>query len=140
MKKILWIEDEENSLEQYIAPILSLEIKIDFTNNAEEAINYLRLNKYDLVIFDLIINAGDYETEEEYVGFGLIKDLFDNKIQGVKFDKSTKTMVFTVIEKPEIISKLYKIGINKILIKRRLELNHIKKTIDNLSENAVKKK
>jgi CheY-like chemotaxis protein len=134
MKRILWIEDEGKiELIQYKTPLVRGGYAVDIASNATEAVQLLREKKYDAIIFDLIIPCGDeFETEEYYVGFELLKRLVKGKIKDLDKYEPAQLMAFTVVDAPEVHDEIKTLGIKTILAKRLNELDDLKNCVDEL--------
>lgn len=141
-KRILWIEDEGKiELIQYKTPLVRGGYAVDIASNATEAIQLLREKRYDAIIFDLIIPCGDeFDTQEYYVGLELLKRLVNREIDGVDKYDTTKIMVFTVINSPDVHNQIKDLGVQTILGKRLNELDDLKNCIDELFKEKNSKR
>lgn len=137
MAKILWIEDEaRDQLIEYVAPLMRNGHAIELVEDASEGYQRIKESEYDVVIFDLLIKAGDdFKMETKYPGLDLLKKLFDEKNHEIKLDKK-KVLVFTVVTNKKIIEQIKNLGITRIKVKERMEKTRLKSFVDEiLSEN-----
>lgn len=147
-KRVLWIEDEgDSALADYAGPVLIAGHSLEIVSDATEAAKRLQQSQYDVVIFDLIINAGsgkewqqlDEESRREgrdpYLGLCLLRSIFNKgKSQGIKLSipwlSPEKAAVFTVVADPQIHAEIRSFGIENISVKARSDLSILKKIID----------
>lgn len=114
-KRLLWIEDEGNAL------LATLKLYIEFNGsyeltlveNASNAELLLLNEKFDLVIFDIMIppGSGKFWTEHSNSNFfqhGLT--LLERTIQKLKRD-NTKYVISTVVKWDDIKDKILKIDV-----------------------------
>jgi DNA-binding NarL/FixJ family response regulator len=137
MDRILWIEDEGKiELQHYKTPLIRAGYAVDIASDATEAIQLLRVQKYDALIFDLIIPTGmDFETDEPYVGLELLKKVINGKIKGFEKYSPSKIMVFTVVSGQKIHKEIKDLGVDIILGKGRSGLLDLKDAVDKLLKN-----
>lgn len=141
MAKILWIEDEaRDQLIEYIAPLMRDGHTIDIIEDASEGYRRLQESKFDVIIFDLLIKAGnDFKMEDEYPGLSLLIKLFEKDQSKINIDRN-RVMVFTVVTNPDIIKKIENLGITRIKVKERMEKTRLKLFVDEiLKENNIKR-
>lgn len=133
MSRILWIEDEgKTEYLHYKVPMIRAGHTVDIVVDATEAIHFLREKEYDAMILDLIIMEGNnFETNEEYVGLGLLRRIVNQQIPNVIFNPS-KIIVYTVIDNPKIHEEIRKLGVNEIVVKPLFDITELKKRIDKL--------
>lgn len=133
-EKILWVEDEGKiELIQYKTPLVRGGYSVDIASNATEAVELLKENEYDAIIFDLIIPCGDeFETDKYYVGLELLRRVVKQEIAGVSKYAPENIMVFTVINTPDVHNQIKELGVKTILGKRLNELDDLKNSIDSL--------
>ena len=58
-KKILWVDDEIDLLRSHVMFMADKGYKIDTVTNAEDAIDMVRKNEYDLVLLDEMLHGMD---------------------------------------------------------------------------------
>jgi nitrogen regulatory protein PII-like uncharacterized protein len=151
MAKILWIEDEGKlRLGHMIYPLLIEGHLIDIAESAHEAISFLKRNSYDALIFDLIIPLShineseetmgerSYDTDEELIGFGLLKDIVYKKIKNIHYIDPSKIIIFSIVAE-DYITKMKELGINEdfILRKRVMSPQQFKQYVDVIIKAAT---
>ena len=133
MCRILWIEDEaDGQMADYVDPVIDAEYDLDVEVNATDAIRRLKEDEYDLVIFDLIINAGDdvawneYDQREHhnkssgYLGLQLMRAVLSPEKHPlavrprIGWLTRDKIAVFSVVTDKEVITELRGLGISRI--------------------------
>jgi len=149
--RILWVEDEATGdLADYVGPLLLAGYTVDIAESATEAISKLQEQTYDVVIFDLVINAGDapewmaldQENTERFkelnLGFQLLQSLFapENARICVSLPPGriavSRTAVFTVVADPEVHRALEQMGIATIRVKALSSLTVLKQIVEEL--------
>jgi len=147
--RILWIEDEaETELSDYAGPVLLAGHQLDIATTATEAVELLGRREYDVVIIDLIINAGSGNEWQQldttprsngpygYLGLELIRALFlpDEAAIALKLPKGQlppeKVAVLTVVANPEVHAEIRSMGITDIRVKKRSDLTVLKDIVD----------
>ncbi len=133
MAKILWIEDEaRDQLIEYVAPLMRNGHTIELVEDASEGYQRIKESDYDVVIFDLLIKAGEnFEMKTKYPGLDLLIKLFDEKNHEIKLDKR-KVLVFTVVTNKDIIDQIKNLGITRIKVKERMEKTRLKLFVDEI--------
>ena len=147
--RILWIEDEaEAELADYAGPVLLAGHQLDIATTATEAVELLRTREYDVVIIDLIINAGSgnewkrLDTTRKsgepysYLGLELMRALFlpDRAAIALELPKGRlspeKVAVFTVVADPEVHMEIRSMGITDIRVKPQSGLTVLKDIVE----------
>ena len=128
MAKILWIEDEARSqLLEYLPPLMRAGHTIDIVESASDGYTSLQDNFYDVVIFDLLIKAGDNPAMEgDLPGLMLLRKVFHSPITL----SPQRVVVFTAVQKKVIIDEIKKMGVKRIKVKERMEKTKLKHYVD----------
>lgn len=111
--KILWVEDDANTLMGLVRPLLKDGHEIVIATDGKEALELIKKDNYDLLLFDLIIPTGIKNDlgNNHFVGVSLLNNIL--KDMGI----NTPTIVLSVVHDPDIYKELNLMGVNKILPK-----------------------
>jgi CheY-like chemotaxis protein len=125
-KKILWIEDSAYLLRGLVRPLEKKGYRVTYALNEKEAIDYLKKDEFQLILFDIIIPAGSDQDYIEFVGVRLAKTIInDMKIK-------TPIVGISVVNDPEIINELYGLGFKKIFKKGYLLPSELLKYVEDI--------
>ena len=102
MAKILWIEDEFNTLNALMILLKEKGVEVVKAKSKKEALEKLDL-KYDLIILDLILPQELPEDFEHFAGLSILRHIM-NKIK-------TPIVVYSIVKEPEIEKELEIYGI-----------------------------
>ncbi|MCX5800153.1 MAG: response regulator [Candidatus Eisenbacteria bacterium] len=135
MKRILWIEDEaDTALASYKIPLVRAGYTVDIAGDASEAIELLREKQYDVFVFDIIIPAGPRfgASDKNFVGFDLLEALVKGQIEGVRRIDPNTVIVFTVVNDPELHSRISELGVNRLFVKSLSGSSVLKSAVDDI--------
>ena len=125
-KKLMWIEDDALRLEAMVYPLKQIGYEIILSFDAEDAIEKMEMfhDEICLLIIDLILPPGDLDSVNygPYIGLDLIKLFRSHNI-------NIPIIVFTVVDKEEVMLELRKLKVRKVLQKGRLLPKDIKKEV-----------
>jgi CheY-like chemotaxis protein len=127
-RKILWIEDSYYSLKSLVVPLEHEGYRIISVTNEKDALLELEKEKYDLILFDIIIPSGSDNPDDfiDYVGVRLINEIVT--VKGIK----TPIIVLSVVNNPDVIKKFEDLGVQKILQKGRVLPSTLKQEVENV--------
>jgi CheY-like chemotaxis protein len=127
-RKILWIEDSYYGLKSLVVPLEHQGYRIISVTNEKDALLELEKEKFDLILFDIIIPSGSDNPDDftDYVGVRLI-----NEIVTVKCIK-TPIIVLSVVNNPDVIKKFEDMGVQKILQKGYVLPSILKQEVENI--------
>lgn len=140
MYKVIWIEDEaETQLRNFMHPVIMAGHALEVVTNVTDAVERLKHEGYDLIILDLILNAGsdkqwqwmdeNYPAQDKnsYLGLQLLRALFDPDFKLATVDvpmiPPEKFAIFTVVEDQEVHVEIEHFGIDTIYLKTSSDLN-----------------
>jgi|GEM_PF-4326287 len=148
--RVLWIEEEGDDLSYYAAPLLLAGYAVDIAHSVTEAIARLQEDVYDVVICDLLLNAGqspewqklDSEIGEQrkelYLGLHFLRAVFSSDRARVALDGASMSIspdrvaVFTVVSDPDVHDELREMGVAKIKVKGRSHLAILKEIAEEI--------
>ena len=148
MYRVLWIEDEaETQLRNFMHPVIMAGHVIEFVTNVTDAILRMSQEAYDLIILDLIVNAGpdkrwkeiDKDPEEDknsYLGLQLLRAVFDREASRIDVQvppehvSPQKFAIFTIVQDKEIHDEIASFGITALYSKRRSNLYTLMQIIE----------
>jgi len=147
LARVLWIEDEaERSFSDYADPVIMAGHVLETTGNATDAAERLKSEAYDVVIVDIIINAGTDDVwkrldehpkdKRSYLGLDLIRAIFKPEFKPVQLHipvsrlSPDKIAVLTVVEDKEIHKELRSYGITEIRVKAQSDMRVLKQLVD----------
>ena len=123
-RRILWIEDDADMLMGLVRPLERDGHEIIVATDEIEALEKIKENKFDLILFDIIIPTGVKEDPGDvpFVGMELLKKLKDMNI-------TTPIIVLSVMRNKKMINKMYEMGVKKVLPKGAYLPSKLKKEI-----------
>jgi len=123
-RRILWIEDDADMLMGLVRPLEKDGHEIIVAMDEIEALEKIKENKFDLILFDIIIPTGVKEDPGDvpFVGMELLKKLKDMNI-------TTPIIVLSVMRNKKMINKMYEMGVKKVLPKGAYLPSKLKKEI-----------
>jgi CheY-like chemotaxis protein len=112
-KKILWIEDSAYSLKSLVKPLEEKGYRIIYADTESKALEVLAGDKFDLILFDIILPSGSDDPKDftDYVGVRLAEEIVINR------KIKTPIIGISVVNNPIILEKLEDLGFKKILPK-----------------------
>lgn len=130
MYKILWIEDEANGLlAEYANPVLASGYDLEVALDVTDALQRMRDSQYDVIIFDLVINAGSspawraYDDEgngERYLGLELMAAILtptEHEMGEPLADywiTPNRVGVLSIIRDADVITRIRNLGVRAI--------------------------
>ncbi len=117
VQKILIVDDNE-----FFAKVIKSELvrhgyEVEIANNGQEAIDWLKDHKADLILLDIIMPIKD--------GFETIKDL-----KSSENTKDVHIVVFSNLGQDEDISKAMKMGAQSYIVKKDFSLKEVINSIE----------
>ena len=112
-KRILWIEDDANTLMGLVRPLKKDGHEIVVATDEAKALKKIENNSFDLILFDIIIPTGVRGTSGNVpsVGMRLLEELLENR------KIPTPIIVLSVVRNQNMINEMYKMGVKKVLPK-----------------------
>ena len=112
MKKILWIEDEADIIKYVVSPLKRNGVIFQIAESDEE-FNKIKhdIDKFDLILLDLILPKKNSTPPYDYVGLKILKELTN------KLKTEVPIVVFTVVNNHNTNSKLSEYNVYDILYK-----------------------
>lgn len=112
MKKILWIEDEADIIKYVVSPLKRNGVIFQIAESDEE-FNKIKhdIDKFDLILLDLILPKKNSTPPYDYVGLEILKELTN------KLKTEVPIVVFTVVNNHNTNSKLSEYNVYDILYK-----------------------
>lgn len=128
MVGVLWIEEEgKTTLLHYKEPMVRAGYNIDIAESVTDAIELLRMVDYDVLIIDLLLPEGKaFKGKEKYPGIKMIEIA---KEMGITTERM---MVMTVVDDEEVHQRIRKLGVKKIVVKRLMDIDDLKRHVDEL--------
>jgi CheY-like chemotaxis protein len=123
--RILWIEDDADELIDMVRPLQHDNHEVLIAYDAEQAIEILSHEHFDLILLDCLIPEGNINTnaQGDLVGLALLKMIKDS-------GNRIPTVVFSVFGgSPHIAKKFADLGATKILAKGSMDPGDLKKQI-----------
>lgn len=149
MANVLWIEEEaETKFANYAFPAILAGHVLDIVHSATDAAARITTNRYDVIILDILINAGSDPMwqrldlkrpkggDDSYLGLQLARALFDPGFAEASVDvpdnwlQPEQVRVFTVVEDEKIMKQLHALGIQNIALKAKSDYTAIKRLIE----------
>jgi len=111
-RRILWIEDDADMLMGLVRPLERDGHEIIVATDEIEALEKIKENKFDLILFDIIIPTGVKGNSRDipFVGMELLKKLKDMNIK-------TPIIVLSVVRDQKMINEMLDMGVKKVLPK-----------------------
>ena len=111
-RRILWIEDDADMLMGLVRPLEKDGHEIIVAMDEIEALEKIKENKFDLILFDIIIPTGVKGNSRDipFVGMELLKKLKDMNIK-------TPIIVLSVVRDQKMINEMLDMGVKKALPK-----------------------
>ena len=124
-KKILWVEDEADLLMGLVRPLEKDGHEIIVAKDEKEALKTIKKLDFDLIILDIIIPAGikGDRGDVHFIGMRLLEKLL------VDLNIKIPIIVLSVVCDPEMIAKMYKMGVEKVLPKGAYLPSKLKETV-----------
>jgi CheY-like chemotaxis protein len=112
-KRILWIDDDADLLMGLIRPLEKNGHEIVVVKDEKEALETIKKLDFDLIILDIIIPTGikGDKGDVHFIGMRLLEKLL------VDLEIGTPVIVLSVMRDPEMITKMYDLGVEKVLQK-----------------------
>ena len=112
-KRILWVEDDADLLMGLIRPLEKDGYEIIVAKDEKEALETIKKPDFDLIILDIIIPTGikGDKGDVHFIGMHLLKKLL------VDLNIKIPIIVLSVVRDPEMITKMYKMGVKRVLPK-----------------------
>lgn len=129
-KNILWIEDDAAMLDGLVRPLRKDGYQITVAFTEKEALKALDEKEFDLILFDIIIPSGSDENYEEFVGVRLADEIIINR------NLRTPIIGISVVNRPDILDHLYKLGFKKILPKGYVLPSVLKEEVDKILNSS----
>jgi CheY-like chemotaxis protein len=98
MTKILWIEDEINTVEPLTRLLQDKNTEVLKARSKKEALEILN-SEYDLILVDLILPQEIDEPFEHFVGLSIVRYIIKNNIK-------TPLVVYSIVKEPMIENEL----------------------------------
>ena len=123
-RRILWIEDDADMLMGLVRPLERDGHEIIVATDEIEALEKIKENKFDLILFDIIIPTGVKGNSRDipFVGMELLKKLKDMNIK-------TPIIVLSVVRDQKMINEMLDMGVKKVLPKGAYLPSKLKKEI-----------
>jgi DNA-binding response OmpR family regulator len=118
MKKILIVEDEKTLADMYKDKLDSGHFKVFLRYSAEEAIRFLKKNKPDLVLLDILLPRES--------GIDLLK-----KIREEEEYENLRVIIFSNYDNPEARKKSVFLGVEEYLIKTQFTPRQLLEEVNN---------
>ena len=111
-RRILWIEDDADMLMGLVRPLEKDGHKIIVATDEVEALEKIKQNDFDLILFDIIIPRGVKENSGNvaFVGMDLLR-----KLKGMNI--KIPIIVLSVVRDQKMINEMYIMGVKKVLPK-----------------------
>ncbi|MGC9031294.1 MAG: response regulator [Minisyncoccia bacterium] len=117
-KKILLIEDDPFLIDIYTKEFENSRIEIQVIRDGLEALKFLKENKVDLILLDILL--------PRFSGWQILEEI--KKIPEIK---DTKVIILSNLSNKEDIEKAFSLGIEKYLVKAHfLPKEVVKETLD----------
>ena len=108
-KRILFVEDERWSVEDYFPPLKDRGVEADLVRDGDKAVSMLRKKKFDLIALDIMFPPGEFlgsNVEARRAGVELLRKIRSGEIEGSKTPADVKVVVLTAVLEASIIDEL----------------------------------
>lgn len=114
MGKLLWIEDDARELKSLLWPLEDEGFEIDLAFDAMQAIDLVTINKYDIIILDILLPTGKKEILKHIEFTGVkVAEYIRNKGKNI----NTPMIALTVVRDSQVEKALKELNVLKIISK-----------------------
>lgn len=107
--EILFVDDEEWSVNSYIEVLKDHGISADLAKNGDEAVRRLRKGTYDLIVLDIMVPPGEAigrKVEPRRAGVSLLAMIREGKIRGMKTSATVPVIVLTAVTDKKLLEEV----------------------------------
>lgn len=119
-KRILFVDDEDWSVEPYFDKLRDHEIEINLALNGDEAIKLLQQNRYDLMVVDIMLPPGKTigpNVEPRKAGEVFLRRLRGNEIPNLKTSPQVPVLVLTAVTDQKLPETMQALEVKEVFQK-----------------------
>ena len=119
-KKILFVDDEDWSVDAYFDKLRDHGLQFDLAINGDEAIDRLRSEKYDLIILDIMLPPGNKigkDVEPRRAGAILLDMIRKKEVPDMKTSPGVLVVVLTAVTDQKLLENVRKLDVKEIFQK-----------------------
>lgn len=118
--KILFVDDEEWSVNSYIDVLEDHHLTADLAKNGDEAIRKLKRQSYELIVLDIMVPPGEEigkNVEPRRAGVNLLAMIRDGKIRGMKSSSAVPIIILTAVTDKKLLEEVRSKQVSEIFQK-----------------------
>ncbi len=119
-KKILFVDDEDWSVDAYFDKLRDHGLQFDLAINGDQAIDRLRSEKYDLIILDIMLPPGNKigkDVEPRRAGAILLDMIRKKEVPDMKTSPGVLVVVLTAVTDQKLLENVRKLEVKEIFQK-----------------------
>lgn len=116
-KRILFVDDEDWSVTPYFEILRDQNIEIDLAENSDQAIDFLRKKKYDLIVLDVMFAPGTIMGDNvppRRAGSTLLSKVRNSEIPDLKTGPNVPVLVLTAVTNGLVLDNMRDLHIEEI--------------------------
>lgn len=116
-KRILFVDDENWSVSPYFEVLQDKKIEIDFAENSDQAIDFLRQKKYDLIVLDIMFAPGTMmgeNVEPRRAGSTLLAKIRHKEIPNLQTEPNVPVLVLTAVTNGQVLDTIRDLQVKEI--------------------------
>jgi CheY-like chemotaxis protein len=120
MKRILFVDDEDWSVEPYFDKLRDHHIEVELAINGDEAIEKLQKSRYDLIVLDIMLPPGNKigkNVEPRKAGTILLHGIRRSEIPNMKTASNVPVVVLTAVADQKLLENIKQLGVTEIFQK-----------------------
>ncbi len=119
-KRILFVDDEDWSVEPYFEKLRDHEIAFDLALDVAQAIKLLQKNRYDLLVVDIMLPPGEIfgpNVEPRKAGEVFLRRLRSNEIPHLKTSPEVPVLVLTAVTDQKLPETMKELEVKEVFQK-----------------------
>jgi DNA-binding response OmpR family regulator len=119
-KRILFVDDEDWSVTPYFPKLQDNDVKVELARDGEQALELLRKEKYDLIVLDIMLPAGNgfgRRVEPRKAGAILLEMIRRSEISNMKTPPDVPVVVLTAVTDQKLSDKIKQLDVTEIFQK-----------------------
>jgi len=116
-KRVLFVDDEDWSVTPYFETLQDRNIEIDFAEDSDQAIDFLRKKEYDLIVMDIMFAPGKTmgdNVQPRRAGSTLLSKIRKNEIPGLKTKTDVPVLVLTAVTNGLVLDSIRDLHVREI--------------------------
>jgi len=116
-KRVLFVDDEDWSVTPYFETLQDRNIEIDFAEDSDQAIDFLRKKEYDLIVMDIMFAPGKTmgdNVQPRRAGSTLLSKIRKNEIPGLKTKTDVPVLVLTAVTNGMVLESIRDLQVREI--------------------------